>query len=236
MLEKNRDFIGNIFASVVGKYDVMNDVMSLGFHRVWKQKLIDIMQVMPGANCLDLSSGTGDIALLLMKKYGKILETITLVDPDANMLDLAKKKLLDSGISLKKMQFQTSTAEDLNFEGAFNVITLTFGARNFSNLKLGLENCYKSLKPGGCLYCMEFSPQLNNHILQKVYHKYLDLAVPKIGKYVANNEAAYRYLSDSIVNFLTPDAMLTLGKNCNFSYCDVVKFAFGGVCLYVFKK
>lgn len=233
---KDRSFVKDIFSSVTQKYDLMNDCMSFGLHRLWKRKMIDLINLSDNANCLDLSCGTGDIAILMMKKYGNKIAKMTLVDPDNVMLKLAKEKMLNFGISMEKVDFVESTAENLNLDGNYDIITLSFGARNFSDLALGLQNCAKILKTGGYLYCMEFSPELKNQTCEKVYHKYLKCVIPKIGKFCAKNKNAYQYLSDSIVNFLKPQDVLALGEKCGFVYTDVVHLSLGIANVYVMKK
>lgn len=231
--DKDRSFVSSVFSSVSGKYDLMNDLMSFGMHRIWKKKLTNLVNISENCKYLDLSCGTGDIAISILKKYQNYIGNATLVDPDAKMLSIAKNKLLDNGIAIENIEFIESTAEEMKFEDKkFDLITLSFGARNFSDLKLGISNCKKALSENGWFYCMEFSPQLNNQTVEKVYNIYLDKFLPKIGKYVAKNEEAYRYLSNSIKSFLTPDQMKDLMKEVGFSFVDNYSISAGSVQIY----
>jgi len=235
--DKNREFISNVFSSVAEKYDIMNDLTSFGIHRLWKRKFIDIINIQNNAIFTDLSCGTGDIAKLLFSKHKNKIKSANLIDPDIQMLNLSKKRLLNFGISLGNINFIQSTAEEITIsKNSQDFITISFGARNFSNIKLGFENCYKALKSGGYLYCMEFSPNLQNQTCDTVYKKYLNHILPKIGKFIAKDEPSYRYLSNSIQEFLTPNQMQNLLTSCGFSYTDAIPLANGGVYIYIGRK
>ncbi|QED23543.1 ubiquinone/menaquinone biosynthesis methyltransferase [Candidatus Deianiraea vastatrix] len=229
---KNRDLISSVFSSVAKKYDIMNDLMSFGMHRLWKKRFVDLITVKENAVFTDLSCGTGDIARLILKKNSVKLST--LIDPDEKMLALAKENLLNNGISLGNIEFKSCLAESLDLsEKSQDFITISFGARNFSDLKKGLENCRKAICDGGYLYIMEFTPSMKNQSLDKVYQKYLTHVLPKIGKFVAKDEAAYSYLASSIKEFLEPREMKKMLLESGFSYVDYIAFANGAVGVYI---
>ncbi len=234
--DKNREIVDNVFSSVSGKYDIMNDAMSFGMHRLWKTTFTNLISVKTNDSFMDLSCGTGDIAKILLKKYNERKISVTLCDPEEKMLNLAKKNIINNGISLEKISFLQSQAEDLQNENEFDFITLSFGIRNFSNIQQSLQNCLKALKNGGFFYCMEFSPKLSNQTFAKFYKMHLNTIIPFLGKVIAKDEDSYKYLSQSIQNFLTPDEFLNEMKNAGFKNIQNVELMFGGVQIYFGEK
>jgi ubiquinone/menaquinone biosynthesis methyltransferase len=236
-MQKTREFISNIFDDVSSRYDIANDIMSLGIHRIWKSKFVDLINIKNCQSYLDLSCGTGDIALRILKKdKDNLINNISLVDPSNEMLQLAKNKLINSGfINEERISFLNSTAENLNFANKFDIVTVSFGARNFTNLELGISNIYKSLKSGGVFYCMEFSPELRSDTVQKIYDQYLKI-LPRVGSFATKNIDAYQYLTDSIRGFLSQKEFCNMMNKVGFAFCDYIPLSHGIANIYVGKK
>lgn len=191
--------IGDLFDRVAPSYDVMNDVMSLGQHRKWKDSLI--RQIRPRAHWsyLDLAGGTGDIAFRIRDKLG-IKSNITIADLTPAMLEEGKKRAIDKGW-LDEFTWVEANAEELPFDDKqFDIVTMSFGLRNVGDRAKALAEIYRVLKSGGQFYCMEFSP-IENPMIHKAYSLYTKTLVPTAGRLIARDQAAYDYLLDSIDTF-----------------------------------
>ena len=188
--------VADVFHSVAGKYDIMNDAMSLGIHRLWKQFAIAQVGVRPGHRVLDLACGTGDLTLKMSPQAGPDGMVIA-SDINASMLQNGRDRLIDRGIT-NNVQFVQADAEKLPFpDNSVDRITIAFGLRNVTDQNAALSAMYRCLRPGGRLVILEFSkPVLPG--LDKVYDLYSFKILPQLGKMIANDEASYRYLAESI--------------------------------------
>lgn len=211
------DLVRDVFRRVAPKYDVMNDAMSLGMHRVWKREFISRLVVKPNAKYMDLACGTGDITRLM---HAAILQrgvepNITAVDPSEEMINEGKATLID-GCVVQGINWVLAAAEELPFEeNSFDVITISFGLRNVTNIDAALSECFRVLKPGGQFLCLEFS-KVQNTALNKAYQAYSKVVIPKIGKLVANDKQAYEYLVDSIDAFYNQTDLKQKFENVGF--------------------
>tara|TARA_Y100000816_G_scaffold285481_1_gene265193 strand:+ start:1390 stop:2094 length:705 start_codon:yes stop_codon:yes gene_type:complete len=202
--------VTKVFDEVFNKYDVMNDLMSLGAHRIWKNKLIDWMN--PGKNdhMVDIASGTGDIAKAFLKRT-KLLGTVKCVEPNKNMLEIGEKKLK----KFNKVKWYNSSAEKLPFKNdTFDIYVVSFGIRNFYDIKLALKESRRVLKTGGRFLCLEFS-KINNEIFSEIYKKYSKL-IPSVGKYVVGKSEPYDYLIKSIEDFYNQEELLNLIRQAGY--------------------
>jgi demethylmenaquinone methyltransferase/2-methoxy-6-polyprenyl-1,4-benzoquinol methylase len=199
--DKKTSLVFEIFKSVANKYDIMNDFMSLGIHHLWKKEFVSMVKD-PSSKIIDVAGGTGDISFRLHQKAKalNISTDITICDINQHMLEVAEQKAIDANI-LSGLKFQCADAENMPFEdNIFDYYLISFGIRNVTNIDKALSEAHRILKPGGKFLCLEFS-QVNNIILQKIYDLYSMNVIPKIGKFVANDEDSYRYLVESIRRF-----------------------------------
>lgn len=192
--------VKDLFSRVASHYDIMNDLMSLGLHKKWKKSFIHRMHIQRCNHILDVAGGTGDITILLHKTFPYLNLTTTLVDLTPSMLDEGRRKAIDQGI-VKNIAWCTGQAEALPIlDESIDIYTISFGLRNVADRTQALHEAYRTLKPGGRFYCLEFS-QLEHNTLQKAYDIYSFSVLPFLGKHVAKDEAAYQYLAESIRNF-----------------------------------
>ena len=215
-----------VFNEVFNKYDLMNDIMSLGAHRVWKKRLIDWMSPKKGDYLIDVASGTGDIARAFLKQtnnQGKV----ACVDPNKLMLGEGRKKLRN----LKNITWHCSLAEKLPFENeTFDIYSLSFGMRNFSNINSSIAEAKRVLKVGGRLICLEFS-KVDNEILSKVYKLY-SKSIPYIGKYIVGNSEPYEYLVKTIDEFYNQDELTKILEENGFSNVEYRNLSAGVVAIH----
>jgi len=194
--EEKQAMVADVFHSVAAKYDVMNDLMSFGVHRLWKRFTIDMSGVRPGNKVLDLAGGTGD----LTKKFSKIVGpsgTVVLADINSSMLEVGRERLTNQGY-VGNIEYVQANAQFLPFEdNTFDVITIAFGLRNVTDKDEALRSMFRVLKPGGRLLVLEFS-QTKNPLLKKAYDLYSFTALPFMGKLVTNDSESYKYLAESI--------------------------------------
>ena len=189
------DLVAKVFGDVFDKYDLMNDIMSLGVHRVWKKKMIDWMNPQKGSHLIDVASGTGDIAKSFLEKT-EFEGRATCVEPNKLMLETGKNKLKN----LNKIQWVSAKAEKLPFkEESYDFYSVSFGIRNFYNIDKSLKEARRVLKKGGRILCLEFS-KVENEMLRKLYKTY-SRSIPYIGKYITGKSDPYQYLVDSIEKF-----------------------------------
>lgn len=188
--------VGDVFHSVADKYDVMNDLMSFGVHRLWKRYTIEQCAVRPGQHVLDLAGGTGDLAAKFARRVGKD-GRVVLADINESMLKVGRDRLTNRGI-VGNIEYALANAESLPFEDdSFDCITIAFGLRNVTHKDKALESMHRVLKPGGRLLVLEFSKPVLP-LLSKAYDAYSFTALPFMGKLVANDAESYRYLAESI--------------------------------------
>jgi len=188
--------VADVFHSVAGKYDLMNDLMSGGIHRLWKRFTIELSAVRAGHKVLDIAGGTGDLSYQFARLVGEQGQVV-LADINSSMLNVGRDRLLDRGVS-GNIQFAQADAQYLPFpDNTFDCITIAFGLRNVTDKDMALRSMLRVLKPGGRLLVLEFSkPQ--NTLLEKLYDAYSFKVIPLMGKLVINDADSYRYLSESI--------------------------------------
>jgi len=195
-LEDKARKVAEVFHSVAGKYDLMNDLMSLGLHRIWKRIAVELTGLRAGQRVLDLAGGTGDLAALMAPLVGDTGEVV-LSDINASMLDVGRGRLVDRGI-VDNITFVQADAESLPFpDNHFDCITIAFGLRNVTNKDRALASMFRVLKPGGRLLVLEFSkPTLP--ALRPIYDTYSFKVLPVLGKAITGDAASYQYLAESI--------------------------------------
>jgi demethylmenaquinone methyltransferase/2-methoxy-6-polyprenyl-1,4-benzoquinol methylase len=188
--------VANVFHSVADKYDVMNDLMSFGVHRLWKRYTIEMSGVRKGHRVLDIAGGTGDLTYAFSKRVGAE-GSVVLADINESMLKVGRDRLADRGVA-GNLEVVQANAEHLPFaDNEFNVITIAFGLRNVTHKDAALKEMYRVLKPGGRLLVLEFSkPQ--NELLSKAYDTYSFKVLPRMGELVAQDSESYQYLAESI--------------------------------------
>ena len=216
-LDKKK-FVGDVFTSVAKNYDVMNDAMSFGMHRLWKKILVELASIGEDDFILDIASGTGDISKLISKEYPNT--NIFMSDINYEMLDEGRNRAIDESFS-RNCHFCQLSGEELPFkDNTFDVITVGFGLRNFTNKEKGLKEMKRCLKKNGKLLVLEFSKPINP-VFSKIYDWYSFNVLPKLGSLLANDSDSYQYLAESIRMHPDQDKlknmMLTSGlSNCKF--------------------
>jgi demethylmenaquinone methyltransferase/2-methoxy-6-polyprenyl-1,4-benzoquinol methylase len=195
-VEEKAAKVAGVFHSVAAKYDLMNDLMSGGVHRLWKRFTIEASAVRPGHRVLDIAGGTGDLSYQFSRRVGSE-GLVVLADINDSMLNVGRDRLIDRGIA-GNIQFAQADAQYLPFaDNSFDIITIAFGLRNVTDKDLALRSMLRVLQPGGRLLVLEFSkPQ--SELLTKVYDAYSFKLLPLMGKLVANDAGSYRYLAESI--------------------------------------
>ena len=211
--KKKAKEVHDIFASVANNYDLMNDLMSLGLHRLWKERFYQMAKVKSNDIVIDIASGTGDIAINIAKKIKNI--DITCLDANKNMLEICKNRTIDLGF-IKNFSFIQSQIENFKKKDKFSLATLAFGLRNFTDLELGLSNIFSSLKVGGRLIIMDFKSP-DNKFNKKLYELYTDNVLPKLGEIISGDQKSYQYLSDSIKTYITPEELSVLMSEVGYS-------------------
>lgn len=195
-VEEKAGLVRDVFDSVATRYDIMNDLMSMGVHRLWKRDFVGNSGLRPGDHCLDIAGGTGDIAALLSKRVGKT-GRVVLSDINQAMLSVGRDRLEDQGM-VGNIEYALANAEDLPFsDGEFNLVTIAFGLRNVTDKDQALREMYRVLKPGGKALILEFS-EVQSEAMKKMYDVYSFGVLPVLGKFVAQDEDSYRYLAESI--------------------------------------
>ena len=228
--EKQRRVAG-VFDSVADKYDLMNDAMSLGVHRLWKRFAIERSGARPGQRILDLAGGTGDLAARLSRIVGPTGEVV-IGDINAAMLNVGRERLLDQGIA-GNVRFAQLNAEALPFpENSFDCITIGFGLRNVTDKQKALDSMYRTLKPGGRALVLEFSkPVLPG--LQQVYDLYSFKLLPMMGRLIASDASSYRYLAESIRMHPDQESLKGMMQQAGFEDCDYFNLSGGIVALHI---
>ena len=223
--------VRGVFDSVAPKYDVMNDLMSMGLHRVWKAYTVMVADVKPGQYVLDIAGGTGDLALAFARKVGSggcVVHT----DINEAMLREGRNRLLDSGMVVPTM---VCDAEHLPFaDASFDLVSVAFGLRNMTHKDRALQEMNRVLKPGGKLLVLEFSRIAKP--LEKVYDWYSFKVLPRLGKLVAGDDASYRYLAESIRMHPSQEELKALMHKGGFGHVDYHNLTGGVVALHVAIK
>jgi demethylmenaquinone methyltransferase/2-methoxy-6-polyprenyl-1,4-benzoquinol methylase len=203
-----------VFESVADKYDLMNDLMSFGVHRLWKREFIAETGTEPGDLCLDLAGGTGDIAAQLSRRVGDTGQVI-LTDINASMLEIGRRKLEDRGIA-GNVTYALTNAESLPFQkGVFDCVSIAFGLRNVTHQEAALREMHRVLRPGGKAMILEFS-ELKPELLRKFYDGYSFGVLPLLGQLVAGDADSYRYLAESIRKHPPQEELAGMMRNAGF--------------------
>tara|TARA_B100000965_G_C19551682_1_gene740314 strand:- start:865 stop:1569 length:705 start_codon:yes stop_codon:yes gene_type:complete len=226
ILQQKKGLVKDVFDKVYDKYDVMNDLISLGTHRIWKKNLIHIMNPTKNKKLIDVACGTGDIAKLYCSATNKNSDVLC-VDPNINMIKKCRKNL----ITYKKIKFKISSAEKLDVpDNSYDFYTISFGLRNTKNIDKSLKEAYRVLKKGGKFLCLEFS-KIENDNLKFLYKNYSKL-IPEVGKIVIGEKKPYRYLIESIENFANQKQLIEKMKENNFINCKYRNLSGGIVAIH----
>ena len=210
-IQNKSKLVNSVFSEVYKKYDFMNDIMSFGIHRVWKEKFINWMNPAPKTSLIDVATGTGDIAKLFMKRINENGKVIC-VEPNTNMLQQGKSKLR----KFKNIEWLNASAENIPVkESSFDYYSISYGIRNVTDINATLKEAFRILKPGGRFMCLEFS-KINNEILNSIYKQYSKV-IPRIGKLIVGSEEPYKYLVESIEDFYSQEQLVELMIKNGFS-------------------
>jgi demethylmenaquinone methyltransferase/2-methoxy-6-polyprenyl-1,4-benzoquinol methylase len=222
--------VADVFHSVAARYDLMNDLMSGGIHRIWKRFTIELSGVRPGNCVLDIAGGTGDLAA----KFSRIVGsdgTVVLADINASMLEVGRDKLLDSGYQ-GNIEFVQADAQSLPFpDDSFDCITIAFGLRNVTEKETALASMLRVLKPGGRLLVLEFSKP-DNELLGRAYDTYSFKVLPLMGRLVANDADSYQYLAESIRMHPDQETLKEMMEDAGFSRVEYHNMTGGIVALH----
>ena len=231
--KEKADLVGDVFDSVSQNYDLMNDLMSFGIHRLWKKIAVETSGLRDNFKVLDLAGGTGDMVKLMRSKISN-QGSIILSDINWSMLKEGRDKLIDQGI--EDVQIAQIDAQHLPFkENTFDLVTIAFGLRNVTNKQAALESILSSLKPGGKLMVLEFS-RPTNEIFRELYDLFSFEVIPKIGEFVVQSEESYRYLAESIRMHPTQEELKGLMESAGFSNCNFDNLTNGIVAIHSGKK
>ena len=229
-VDEKAERVRGVFDSVASRYDIMNDLMSFGVHRLWKHIAIDLAAVRSGQQVLDLASGTGDLAArfaALVGPQGKVVMS----DINAAMLEEGRKRMIDSG-NVGNVEYMQIDAEKIPFaDNSFHCVTIAFGLRNVTDKDLALREMLRVLKPGGRALVLEFSHP-GSKPLSKLYDLFSFKALPLIGKLVTNDADSYRYLAESIRMHPDQESLLQMMQNAGFERCDYHNLTGGIVAIH----
>ena len=225
-LQNKKGLVQNVFDQVYDQYDLMNDFMSLGVHRLCKKDLINMMNPSSNQKLIDVACGTGDIAKLFLNYVNK-KSFVTCVDPNIGMIKKGKEKLK----KFNNLNWVVASAEKLPMTtNSFDFYTISFGLRNTKDLNKSLSEAYRVLKPGGRYLCLEFS-KIENSGLDFIYKKYSKV-IPSIGKFIVGEKEPYEYLVKSIENFVNQDELIDLMKKNGFQNCTYRNLSGGIVSIH----
>jgi demethylmenaquinone methyltransferase/2-methoxy-6-polyprenyl-1,4-benzoquinol methylase len=222
--------VHSVFASVAGKYDVMNDLMSFGVHRLWKRFTLSLTGLKPGQQALDVAGGTGDLALGMLRQVGKE-GRVVLSDINPRMLDVGRDRLLDAGF-VGNVEYLVADAERLPFaDNSFDCLTIGFGLRNVTDKGAALRSMHRVLKPGGHLLVLEFSTPVAPG-LKPLYDAYSFNVLPTLGRLVAGDRDSYRYLAESIRMHPDQETLLEMLRSAGFAQARYHNLSGGIVALH----
>jgi len=225
-LQNKKGLVESVFDQVYDQYDLMNDFMSFGVHRLWKKDLLNMMNPSPKQKLIDVACGTGDIAQIFLK-YVNTSSEITCVDPNKGMIKKGKEKLSQ----YKNLNWIIAPAEKLPIsKDKFDFYTISFGLRNTKNLNKALAEAHRVLKPGGRFLCLEFS-KIQNQSLNFIYKNYSKL-IPSIGGLVVGDKKPYEYLIKSIDQFINQMELIELMSKNGFEKCEYRNLSGGIVCIH----
>jgi demethylmenaquinone methyltransferase/2-methoxy-6-polyprenyl-1,4-benzoquinol methylase len=210
--------VNKIFTSVSNRYDLMNDFMSFGLHRVWKRQFIKLCNLSSKKKVLDIACGTGDISIALYKENKEI--ELTCLDPNPDMIEICKEKFINKG--KVDVNYQIQGIEDfLPNKQTFDLITVAFGFRNFTDHNKALTNIFRLLNPGGSFIIMDFK-RPRGKLYSKLFEFYTLNIIPKIGKFVAKDENSYRYLGESIQTYFSPTEIKDMLDRAGFENIKII--------------
>jgi len=228
--DEKTKLVQGVFDSVASKYDVMNDVMSGGVHRLWKDHLIRRIRPRAGLHYLDVAGGTGDISFRIRKKAGKDAR-ITLCDLDEQMLRVGRDRSIDKGM-MNDFDWITGNAESLPIpDKSVDVYTIAFGLRNVTHIDTALAEAVRVLKPGGRFYCLEFS-HVTDPYFADIYDKYSYALIPKMGEIIAKDRDSYQYLVESIRKFPKQKDLVTRMEHAGFIRANYTNLSYGLVAIH----
>jgi demethylmenaquinone methyltransferase/2-methoxy-6-polyprenyl-1,4-benzoquinol methylase len=220
--------VAQVFESVATRYDIMNDLMSCGIHRLWKRFTVELAGIRRGQRILDLAGGTGDLAAHFARLVGNQGEVV-LADINAAMLQVGRERLLDKGIMVDYAQVN---AEQLPFaDNCFDVISMAFGLRNVTHKEIALKSMLRILKPGGQVLILEFS-ELRQRSLKPFYDLYSFKILPLLGQWITKDADSYRYLAESIRMHPHQETLLQMMQQAGFERCDYHNLTGGIVAIH----
>ncbi len=237
--EDKAKMVRDVFDNVASKYDIMNDAMSLGVHRLWKDSLIDTLKPFPGMSHIDVAGGTGDIAFRVLDAVRKKTDdpeklaktNIAITDINEQMLNVGRNRAIDRG-DMNQFKFFVGDAETLPVEAnTYDSYTIAFGIRNVSRIDVALRDAYRILKPGGRFLCLEFSEVILPY-LAELYDKYSFQLIPKLGEIITQDRDSYQYLVESIRRFPKQEAFTTMIKDAGFEKVSYRNMSGGIVALH----
>ena len=231
-VNKKAEHVGDVFHSVAKEYDLMNDAMSFGMHRLWKKMLIELSELSEGSMALDIASGTADIPRLINKKFKSVSMHVT--DINASMLALGKERAINENF-FHNCNFALASGESLPYQDqTFDLVTVGFGLRNFTDKEKGLKEMKRVLKPDGVLLILEFSKPTNS-FFSKVYDWYSFNIIPKLGSFLANDSKSYQYLAESIRMHPDQETLKNMVLDAGFDDCKFYNLVNGVVAIHQAK-
>ena len=231
-VSKKAEHVGDVFHSVAEEYDLMNDAMSFGMHRLWKKMLIELSELSEGSVALDIASGTADIPRLINKKFKSVSMHVT--DINASMLALGKERAINENF-FHNCNFALASGESLPYQDrTFDLVTVGFGLRNFTDKEKGLKEMKRVLKPDGVLLILEFSKPTNS-FFSKVYDWYSFNIIPKLGSFLANDSKSYQYLAESIRMHPDQETLKNMVLDAGFDDCKFYNLVNGVVAIHQAK-
>ncbi|WP_321395472.1 bifunctional demethylmenaquinone methyltransferase/2-methoxy-6-polyprenyl-1,4-benzoquinol methylase UbiE [Emcibacter sp.] len=235
--EKKQGLVRNVFDNVARKYDLMNDVMSAGLHRLWKDELIRVLRPQPGMKLIDVAGGTGDIAFRFLEAARRIPGNadnpaeVTVCDINNNMLTVGRDRAIDRGI-LENIDWVCGNAEALPLpDSCMDAYTIAFGIRNVTNIDKALAEARRVLKPGGHFLCLEFS-HVDLPLLEKLYDVYSFELIPRFGQWITGDKDSYQYLVESIRRFPSQDKFKGMISEAGFKQVSYRNMSGGVVALH----
>lgn len=231
--DQKSNLVKDIFSNVAKKYDLMNDLMSAGTHRLWKNNMINYIDFFDNIKIIDVAGGTGDIAFRIAKKAQEksLNYQIEVVDINPQMLEVGRSRAVDMNL-FSHLNFVENDGENLKFaDESFDVFTIAFGIRNFTNIDKGLLEAHRVLKKGGKFICLEFS-KVEDIFLQKIYDTYSFKIIPKIGEVILKDHDSYQYLVESIRKFPDQKTFTKLIENAGFSRVGYQNLTFGACAIH----
>ena len=231
-VNKKAEHVGDVFHSVAEEYDLMNDAMSFGMHRLWKKMLIELSELSEGSVALDIASGTADIPRLINRKFKSVSMHVT--DINASMLALGKERAINENF-FHNCNFALASGESLPYQDqTFDLVTVGFGLRNFTDKEKGLKEMKRVLKPDGVLLILEFSKPTNS-FFSKVYDWYSFNIIPKLGSFLANDSKSYQYLAESIRMHPDQETLKNMVLDAGFDDCKFYNLVNGVVAIHQAK-